>query len=169
MGKVKSDFVQTELQIAKYHQSILEYVKDRLKEVKDLASKVLADLEKTIIEEIETDGKVKKATEERITRIDDIVGTTASEEGNVALIKARRELRYVVNPPWPWNFPNPIKISTYFMFYRDAFEEAIGYHGRKWETFLMEQSKESLSRRMSDVLEYSNKLENAIGDLSKMG
>ena len=169
MGRDRSDLMYAEQQIAKYHQSVLENVETRLNNLKSLAEDTLANLEDEIIKEVESKGKVSRETEGKVSSIVDIIGTVASEEGNIALIEARRDLRHAIRPQWPYNFPNPLKISAYFMFYRDAFEDAIGFHGRKWEGFIMEQTKGSLSKRMGDILEYTNKLDRAIQSIRKTG
>ena len=150
MGRDKSDGQLADYQMAKYHQSVLDTVLEKEKDLKKLATETLTSLEGIIIKEVEEEEQVSHETELKLNEILDLLSTGASKVGNNLLIECRRDLRHAIHPDWPYNFPDPFEIAVCFKQYRDGFEIAIGLNAQEWAFILKEGTKNSYYKRIED-------------------
>lgn len=158
MTKGIYDSISAEAQIARYNLSLFENQEARIKKLKKLAKKKLLILTENILKDLEEGWVLSQDTEEYFCDIADIIGTVADEEANKDLLKARKNVLNSFHPDYPSNFAFVNPILYWLKRYRDALEEAIAGHARKWEKYYMEESTKALKRRDEDLIEVVSRL-----------
>jgi len=161
-----SERERAEHEKAKYHQSVLEYIKDQTKDLLKLAKETLNDLNEQIISEIKgKNKKISKGTKKKVDDITDILNTAGHRASNKELINKREELRDALEPLWPYDFPQEITINLAFKEYRRALEDAIGSDRQEWNFIIQESAKSTFYSRIEDKL---NAFTELLSEVKKM-